>query len=190
MTTEEVKKIDTELLELYEIYKTGNALNDVRNILIDKWSNIRNNEEILSIALKQKNNTSFIAPNIASLILLDHENTDPLAYDVIAHAIYTNRHIARNENTFLPKNYEYNYLISTLFNKELTLTADMKKFILQTIFANELSRKRCNYNLYWIYTHPSFTEEELKRYTSYEFSCLLENYEERAKLRALTRLPF
>lgn len=199
MTIEKVKYINNHLMNLYHAAMDESTINNVKQELKDLWNSIKNDEETLSVALKLENtdniNVNFVAPSIAGLVLVDYENVDALAYDVVRRWITENSLVATKLNPLF-KDYNIIYLTTLLFNKNLKFTSNkinelnyisdkLKSGVESTYYT--VPKSSLYYYRYYLYNHPEF------------FDCIIEdrsikglfkNYEERAKLRKLTKLPF
>lgn len=199
MTPTEIIELDKELLESYKLCLNPTCIADVKSNFLHKWEKIKNNEEALSAALKTTSghNVNFTAPTIISLILMDYKNVDKLAYDVVIRKIYYTFNLGRNSNPLLTE-YGYSYLVTSLFNTELLLSHDKKKMLKDEFCRHYFfhTNKTIAYTLYWLYNHPSITEEEknkwkvFEEYEEYDLYNLLENYDELIKLRRIKTLPF
>lgn len=211
---------------------------DPKPAMREMWENIRNNEEVLTYATKVNNDgTDFLTPTLASLILLDYENVDPIAYDVITNIIFSkssNSFVSRTSHgihnvvPYFLKEYKLTYLVATLFNDNLYLNEERKNFLIElcklcyggSVFyhnyhyymTNEKFEKEysifqgiCPIDIrYFVLEHPVFKDMKDKlvkdfftndyssiNYHSFtEYQNLMKDYETRAKLRSLRKLPF
>lgn len=211
---------------------------DPRLAMRDMWKDIRNNEEVLAYATKvNADGTNFLTPTLASLILLDYENVDPIAYDVITNIIFdksSSSYISRTSydiHNVVPdflKDYGLTYLVATLFNDNLYLNEERKDFLIKlcklcyggSVFKNDYHYYMTNekfekeYSIfqgicpidirYFVLEHPVFKDmkdrlvkdfftyghSNINYYPFIEYQNLMKDYETRAKLRSLRKLPF
>jgi len=192
MDFNELKKLDSELIDLYQEYIKGTALGDVEKSLKNKWNKIKCNEEILSLALKTEMNigtsSNINAPGIAGLTILDYKNVDPLAFDTIRHIIFNYDFSSINNPIF--KDLNITFLMSLLLNKDLTFSSREKKLV--EYYLKGLTGKEKELPLYIIYNHPEFRQEFIDNHNlnNIYITELLSNYEKRAQIRRLTKSPF
>lgn len=182
--------LDTKIHDLY----FGDNIITQTNELSKIWDSIKTNEELLESAL-----TLFkyqvIAPHICSLILMDYENVDPLAYNVLTNLIANHEEIAYTINPF-SKEYKWPLLATLLFNEKLKISKSTKEELFQKIknLPEELISKDISIpdTIYWAKIHPLFWDAEWKHdvQNTINLNKLLENYHERAKFRKLTKIPF
>lgn len=202
-------KIEKEIEKLY----TGESLIFPKDSLRQIWDAVKKDEIILGETLKMMAEVKY--PYLASLMLLDHENIDPLAYEVLINKIINQRIIGEISNPYIEK-YNYDLLTTLFFDKQIIFSDDNIKNINKALLFKNLPYSKiwyepgCKWGFdgdinsqylrdirYWILTHPQFKTNPTifndlyhdKKIQEY-FRLLLENYKERVKLRELTKMPF
>ena len=108
-----------------------NILESNNNDVISMWNKIKQNNELLYWAIKPVKNRfqKYIVNglSICETMLIDYESIDKTIYQQLINLIYSNKEIARIVQTGY-SNGGYSYLLMSLFNPELKLTEDQKKF--------------------------------------------------------------
>lgn len=189
----EIKTLDQKIHDLY----FGETIIFPSNELRQIWDNIRTNEKLLGLALMPLE-SNIVAPHICSLILMEYENVDPLAYKILTNLITNHKEITFTINPFLEK-YKITLLATLLFNNQLQLSKNQSSNILNMTerFPEELRNINTSIDTrYWVIKHPLFINSDIfEEIYPYEFekkqiSELQENYIENAKLRTLTKVNF
>ena len=131
---------EKKIKEFEENIKEGHfdktVLNDRKKALHQEWEEIKSDEDTLAVAIKvtkrdeNQKATEIFSPIVSSLILLDYDKVEPLIYQTLINIIYNNPTICRLYNPFSNER-NYTFLISSLFNENLFLTDNQKKFLLE-----------------------------------------------------------
>lgn len=156
--------------------------------LHDIWEEAKKDKIILSETLTP----SMPYIYLTSLILMDYKNVDPIAYDVLIRMIFKYNHIRDIINPFLA-DYKYILLTTLLFNQELEFTKEELAKIKSIIsYTKNIDKDTLKGLKYWFITHPSTIKNNIESFDilTPDIEELLINYEERVKLRELTKMPF